>query len=93
MDRRALTSQTTKTGLADIGVQASAARVRATPISLDHISEKGRTLFIAIGDVMPALPGVAYLNEETFNLATLRMQLQPVFHCSSLNALDPGSGR
>ena len=26
-------------------------------------------------------------------LPTLRMQLQPVFHCSSLNALDPGSGR
>ena len=25
--------------------------------------------------------------------ATLRMQLQPVFHRSSLNALDPGSGR
>ena len=24
---------------------------------------------------------------------TLRMQLQPVFHGSSLNALDPGSGR
>ena len=24
---------------------------------------------------------------------TLRMQLQPVFHCSSLNAIDPGSGR
>ena len=24
---------------------------------------------------------------------TLRMQLQPVFHCSSLNALDLGSGR
>ena len=26
-------------------------------------------------------------------LTTLRMQLQPVFHISSLNALDPGSGR
>ena len=25
--------------------------------------------------------------------ATLRMQLQPAFRCSSLNALDPGSGR
>ena len=24
---------------------------------------------------------------------TLRMQLQPVFHCSSLNTLDPSSGR
>ena len=28
-----------------------------------------------------------------FAVTTLRMQLQPVLRCSSLNALDPGSGR
>ena len=28
-----------------------------------------------------------------FFLTTLRMQLQPVFRCSSLSTLDPGSGR
>ena len=28
-----------------------------------------------------------------YYVPTLSMQLQPVFHCSSLNALDPGSGR
>ena len=33
-------------------------------------------------------------NEWTYKLlSTLRMQLQPVFHCSSLSTLDPGSGR
>ena len=31
--------------------------------------------------------------ETRLTLATLIMQLQPVFHCSPLNALDPGSGR
>ena len=30
---------------------------------------------------------------ETLVLTTLRMQLQTVFHCSSLSTLDPGSGR
>ena len=43
-------------------------------------------------DVMSTYP----MMEDAIRRAvcpTLRMQLQPVFHCSSLNALDPGSGR
>ena len=33
------------------------------------------------------------IESDIKHIPTLRMQLQPVFHCSSLNALDPGSGR
>ena len=47
------------------------------------------------GDGRDAAPPARLLQVKIviyFN-ATLRMQLQPVFRCSSLNALDPGSGR
>ena len=33
------------------------------------------------------------LFRPTGMVTTLRVQLHPVFHCSSLNALNPGSGR
>ena len=47
-----------------------------------------------------ALPGTALAHiacqiefSKKSVVTTLIMQLQPVFRCSSLNALDPGSGR
>ena len=36
-------------------------------------------------------PRILNLGEK--HITTLRMQLQPVFHCSSHNTLNPGSGR
>ena len=38
------------------------------------------------GTRVPILPRSSWLT-------TLRTKLQPVFHCSSLSTLDPGSGR
>ena len=45
--------------------------------------------------VVGAIPGPSELDRSGLGcqIPTLRMQLQPVFHSSSLNALDPGSGR
>ena len=51
----------------------------------------------AAGNVIMALlknKGFAEVLDYDKNLiATLRMQLRPVFYCSSLSTLDPGNGR
>ena len=44
------------------------------------------------GRAAPALSCPVF-SHRNLVLTTLRMQRHPVFHCSSLNALDPASGR
>ena len=59
---------------------------QSSPANVIIVLQNSTTRYELVGSFLP------YQN-RTGGYPTLRMQLQPVVHCSSLNALDPGSGR